>query len=138
MKFKIIAAFCVLAAISGVTALADPLGWFSKPPLEYVGNDFHDRVEYRVAVWDDGSVEAIVTPKVDLPEEQRPAVGEIRVNDKAYRFAKRKNQEGKDTLYASLPVGAIPIHGDFTLSIVVEDSTGHRLVETSTEQDVEE
>ncbi len=138
MKVRLVCIVGMLLAACGLSAVADPLGWFDKAPFEYNGNDFHDRIEFRVSVGKAGSAEAIVMPKVELEDDQLPRTGKITVNDKVYKFAELKDREGRYTLYASLPVEAIPVKGNFTFAMIVEDATGHRLVDMATEQLISE
>ncbi|MCB9853607.1 MAG: hypothetical protein H6819_10970 [Phycisphaerales bacterium] len=127
-KLAILSAILVLVGLTAMTAVADPLGWFDKAPFEYSGNDFHDRIEFQALVWPDGSAEVLVKPKRQLPPEQLPAAGLITVNTKEYKFAKRDDRDGNPTLYASLPVEAIPMEGQVIVSMTVTDETGHKLI----------
>lgn len=130
MKIRLTATLSALISVTAITAYADPLGWFKTPPVRFYGRDVDRRIEYSFGFWEDGSGELIVTPTRELPDEQLPAAGLVTVENQEYRFSQRKDKEGKTVLYASLPVGAIPVDSAFYVSVVVEDATGHRLVDT--------
>lgn len=135
-KLAILSSILVLVGVTAMTAVADPLGWFNDAPFEYSGNDFHDRIEFQALVWPDGSAEVLVKPKRALPLEQLPAEGLITINSKEYKFAKRKDRDGNPTLYASLPVGAIPMQGELVVSMTVTDETGYKLIDENAEMNL--
>lgn len=120
-------------AAGAYVLFANPIGWSDKPNLEYWSMDFDKRVELHLAIWKDGSAEAWVRPIQHLPEEQLPRTGLLTVDDKSYKFAERIDRDGQWGFFCSVPVEGIPMQGSFVLDLVVDDSTGHRLLHEHTE-----
>ncbi len=118
-----IAAVGFLVTTCTFVVLADPLGWFSKAPFEWIDTDLEGRISISISGWPDGSVEALVRPRRELAEDEFPSYGHISINDTVYKFAPRTDKNGEWTFYASLPVGAVPLNGDFVCEILIKDRT---------------
>lgn len=129
MRLKIVLVCAAVLGAAGLTALADPMGWNESPLFTFKGEGRGRTVDFIIEVWEDGSAVYRVVPKVDLPEEKLPTVGSIILNGKEFKFAQRETKEGKKYLFASLPVGAVPLDGNYEYTAKIYDGTGFLLVD---------
>ncbi len=130
----------ILTLCAGITAttIADPLGWFERAPFEWSGTDLDEKISFDIAGWPDGSAEALIRPLYELPESERPGYGVIRINDKSFKFAPRKDRDDKWTFYASVPVDTIPLTGEFEFEMEIQDNTGKTMLKRSFEYSYED
>ncbi len=124
MRLRSIWILGLLVGLTGLTAVADPMGWFKDPPFECSGTDPDEKIKFTIYAWADGSVEAIIRPLRELSAVELPNSGSIKINEQEYKFAPREDKEGKWTFYASVPVRGIPLDANFTFSMIIKDGNG--------------
>ena len=130
---NILLAAGVLLSASAVTVVADPLGWFSLANFEWTGSDLKSRVNFSIGAWKDGSAEFVVEPIGESPPlENIPHSGEVWINEKVYQFGEREIEAGRKVLYASIPVGGLPLATGFAFEMWVYNAAGEQLLHRST------
>lgn len=115
--------------ISVISVIGGSPRWSDEPVIERWMDDGTREQPMRLDtwVWADGSAEFKLTPKIELPADKLPSVGEITVNGKAYSMAQRRDAEGRLCLFGSVPVGTFSLYEDFVYTLKAYDSHGVQL-----------
>lgn len=131
-------AVAALVVVGGAyAAIADPMGWFAKAQLKWSGTDFDKKFSFNVGVFKDGSAEALILALDQLPAEEMPAFGHLKIDNREYKFAKRELDDGNSGFYASIPVEGIPINESFVFEMYVENYLGEEILYNYLEYEAE-
>lgn len=136
-EFLLTTLFVGLSATT-ITAFANPLGWFERVPFERNGTDLDRKIGFAITGWPDGSAEVLITSLFDLPQNQMPGNGLVRINDTTFKFAPRMDNDGKEVFYASIPVDTVPLLGQFEFEMLIEDKDGNTMIRRSFEYGFED
>lgn len=116
----------VVAAITGITAIADPIGLLDEPVV-YTWSDCgpsHQPHLYEAWVWEDGSAEFKIAPKIALSADKVASQGVITVNGQTFQMAPRRDAAGSRWLFGSVPVGTFYWGENLGYSVQAYDADG--------------
>ena len=125
----ILISLAAVVTISAIGVVAGSLRW-SEVPVIYQWMDDGTRDQpmlLEIQLWADGSGEFKLTPKIELPADKLPSVGEITVNGKVFDMAQRRDAEGRLCLFGSVPVGTFSLYEDMVYTLKAYDSHGVQL-----------